>query len=176
MQNSRVACRRSFRITVVKRFACELDVISHTARAWVRAPGELRPLGSQAIQGGHVLLLRGLFERRSDGCRPDERRRGAVLRAGPSGPVRFPSAAATLSHRRSNRRPQWPFIHLSPPSSSTFLAPVLVAASRPPPLLHHVSCAIPIVISESRVCRLQRVSLSSVAGCADPDFFSRIGV
>ena len=40
----------------------------------VRAPGELRPLGSQAIQGGHVLHLHGLSERRDERLR-DERQR-----------------------------------------------------------------------------------------------------
>ena len=39
----------------------------------VRAPGELRPLGSQAIQGGHVVHLCGLGERR------DEWRRDEVI-------------------------------------------------------------------------------------------------
>ena len=47
--------------------------------ARVRAPGELRPLGSQAIQGGHVLLLHGLGEWRRDGRRRDERRDVAML-------------------------------------------------------------------------------------------------
>ena len=60
MQNSRVACRRSLRIAVVKLSVANFDVIISHSSAWVRASGELRPLGSQAIQGGRVLHLRRL--------------------------------------------------------------------------------------------------------------------
>jgi hypothetical protein len=38
-------------------------------------PRRARPLGSQTIQGGHLLLPRGLAERRRDGRRCDTRRR-----------------------------------------------------------------------------------------------------
>ena len=57
--------------------ACSGD---HKSSALGSRPRRARPLGSQTIQGGHLLLQRGLAERRRDGGRCDERRDGCQPR------------------------------------------------------------------------------------------------
>ena len=61
------------------------------------------PLGSQAIQGGQVLLLHGLGERRRDGRRRGERRDDFALAACPRP---CPRAATIVPRRPRRRRPR----------------------------------------------------------------------
>ena len=87
--------------------ACELDVIIPHGSAWVRASGELRPLAAckrSKVDMCYFLL----FERRSDGCRPDERRGVADMLPPPSPSLRMCAIRSDLvpiRHRYSHPPP-----------------------------------------------------------------------
>ena len=95
----------------------------------VRAPGELRPLGSQAIQGGHVLHFRRLGERR-DERRRDERQRDerwAARRGPPHGGVQVPPRS---SPDGSTAPTHWSSPLLVPPPPPSIASPPPAPAAR----------------------------------------------
>ena len=95
------------------------------------------PLGSRAIQGGQVLLLRGLGERRRNGWRSDERSDLFAALCSPR--------AATILAARAVPAPSPPALS-SPPPSSPASSPLFPDAA-------HRRCCSSAPLPASRWCR-----------------------